>query len=169
MASHVPEAAGPPIRQCVGAVSDRAYQQWAEEVLALPIRKRKNWTGWTLDTQGCRNLVRYAPQDVGLGVQTLFEGRTTAQMAGVLSVPVGAWLPLESQSIIAEKAARHQARNEVRVLQNPATRELVGPIIGEQEFNEMAHALVAENHTGRHRPHVHAVRIPTAAGQPVRG
>jgi hypothetical protein len=90
-------------------------------------------------------------------------------MAGILNVPVGSWLPLESLSIIAEKAACHQALDEVRELRHPATRERVGPIMDEQAFDMMARVMVAESHTGNHRPHVPSVRIPTAAGQPVRG
>jgi hypothetical protein len=165
---NVPEATRP-VRESFGAVSDECYREWADEVLAMPVRKRKNWKGCTMDQRGCLASVRYAPQDVGLGVQTLFEGRTSAQMAGILNVPVGTWLPLESLSIIAEKASRHEARNEERVLQIPATRELVGPIMDERAFEVMARMMVVESHTGNHRPHVPSVRIPTAAGQPVRG
>jgi hypothetical protein len=167
MASEAPETSRS-MRQRFGAVSDEGYQQWADEVLALPVRKRKNWKGCTMDTHGCLISVRYAPQDVGLGVQTLFESRPTAQVAGILNVPVGSWLPLESLSIIAEKAARRQARNEVHVLRDPVTHQPVGPL-DEQAFDTMARAMAAESHTGNHRPRTHPVHIPTAAGQPVRG
>ena len=113
--------------------------------------------------------MRYAPQDVGLGVQTLFEGRTSAQMAGILNVPVGSWLPLESLSIIAEKAARRQDDCDLYLVRGHNRRQPVGPNIGEREFAVTAVAAMLEHHTGNHRPHAHPVRIPTAAGQPVRG
>jgi hypothetical protein len=150
-------------------MSDEHYRQLAEEVLALPVRKRKSWTSYMLDMYGCRNSVRYAPQDVGLGVQALFEVRVSAQTAGDLKLPVGSWLPVESLGIVAEKAARRQVSCEMRIVLGSATRPPAGFTISEQGFDEMAHAMIAEHLTGNHRPHAHPVRIPTAAGQPVRG
>jgi hypothetical protein len=55
------------------------------------------------------------------------------------------------------------------LLRHPATGELADPTMDGQEFDTLAHTMMAENHTGNHRPHLHTVRIPTAAGQPVRG
>jgi hypothetical protein len=57
----------------------------------------------------------------------------------------------------------------MRLVRGRTARQPVGPDIGEQEFAESAFAAMMEHHTGNHRPHVHAVRIPTAAGQPVHG
>jgi hypothetical protein len=89
----------------VATVCDAIYRRWEEEVAALPACKRKNWGGWVQDRYGARISVRYTPQEAGLGVRTLFEERLTARSAADRGLPVGTWIPLQSVSLRAAKAA----------------------------------------------------------------
>jgi hypothetical protein len=153
----------------VATVCDAIYQEWADEVAALPARKQKKWTSWVRDRYGCRVTVRYAPQEAGMGVHTLFEERLTAQSATDRGLPVGTWIPVQSVSMRAEKAAMMAEMGEELLIADPATRSFIRPTLDNAEHIAKAWADAAERHTGNHRPHVHAVRVPTAPGQPVRG
>jgi len=147
---------------------DAIYQRWADEVAALPARKRRNWSGWVNDKYGCRISVRYAPQEAGLGVSTLFEERLTARAAADRSLPAGTWIPLQSVSMRAAKAALAEEMGGELLLANTATRALERPILDNERHIAAARADVAARRTGNHRPHAHTVRVPTAPGQPVR-
>jgi hypothetical protein len=153
----------------VATVCDEIYERWEREVMALPARKRKNWAGWILDSYGCRISVRYSPQPVGCGLQTLFEGRITAKSAADRHLPVGSWIPHQSVSMRAEKVAICAAQGMEFMTTDTATRRCEAPIMDNETHIERAMAGMAVRHTGNHRPHVPSVRIPTAAGQPVRG
>jgi hypothetical protein len=152
----------------VATVCDAIYQSWADEVEALPPRKRKKWSGWIADKYGSRISVRYAPQEVGLGQHTLFEERLTAKSAADRGLPVGTWIPIQSVSIRAAKAAAAEEMGGELLIANTATRAIERPALDNDQLIAQARADVAERHTGNHRPHVHAVRVPTAPGQPVR-
>jgi hypothetical protein len=152
----------------VATVCDAIYQGWSDEVAALPPRKQRKWSGWIADKYGCRISVRYAPQEVGLGLHTLFEERLTARSAADRGLPVGTWIPLQSVSMRAEKAARAEEMGGELLIANTATRAIERPPLDNQQHIAQARADVAERRTGNHRPRVHAVRVPTAAGQPVR-
>jgi hypothetical protein len=151
----------------VATVCDAIYQGWADEVAALPPRKQKKWSGWIADKYGCRIAVRCAPQEVGLGVHTLFEERLTAKSAADRGLPVGTWIPVQSVSIRAAKAAAMEEMGGELLIVNTATRASERPTADNGEHIARARAHMADRHTGNHRPHVHAVRVPTAPGQPV--
>jgi hypothetical protein len=152
----------------VATVCDAIYQSWADEVAALPARKRKKWSSVIADKYGCRIAVRYAPQEVGLGQHTLFEERLTAKSAADRGLPVGTWIPVQSVSIRAAKAAAAEEMGGELLIANTATRAIERPALENDQLIAQARAHVAERRTGNHRPHVHTVRVPTAAGQPVR-
>jgi hypothetical protein len=154
--------------QHVATVCDAIYQGWADEVAALPPRKQKKWSGWILDKYGSRISVRYAPQELGLGQHTLFEERLTAKSAADRGLPVGTWIPVQSVSIRAAKAAVAEEMGEELLIANPATRAIERPALENGQLIAQARAEGAARHTGNHRPRVHTVRVPTAPGQPVR-
>jgi hypothetical protein len=159
------------LQQCrhVATICDALYQEWAAEVAALPPRKQKKWSSWVMDKHGCRITVRYAPQEAGLGVHTLFEERLTAQSAADRGLPTGTWIPVQSVSQRAEKAARMKENGEELLVADIASRSFVQPTLDNAEHVALAWADAAAAHTGNHRPNVRAVRVPTAPGQPVRG
>jgi hypothetical protein len=152
----------------VSTVCDAIYQGWADEVAALPARKQKKWSSVIADKYGCRITVRYAPQEVGLGQHTLFEERLTAKSAADRGLPEGTWIPVQSVSIRAAKAAVMQERGGELLIANTASRAIERPALENDQLIAQARADVAERRTGNHRPHVHTVRVPTAPGQPVR-
>jgi hypothetical protein len=113
----------------VATVCDDIYRRWEEEVAALPARKRRNWSGWIQDKYGCRISVRYAPQEAGLGVHTLFEERLTAKSAADRGLPAGSWIPLQSVSMRAEKAAVLEEMGGDLLIANAASRAIERPIL----------------------------------------
>jgi hypothetical protein len=153
----------------IATVCDEIYERWESEVMALPVRKRKNWAGWMRDNYGCRVSVRYSPQPVGCGLQTLFEGRITAKTAADRRLPEGSWIPYQSVSMRAERVAIHAAQGRELTIIDASTHRREKPILDKDALIERAIAPMVARRTGNHRPHAHAVRIPTAAGQPVRG
>jgi hypothetical protein len=152
----------------VATVCDEVYQGWADEVAALPARKRKNWSGWIQDKYGCRISVRCAPWEAGLGMHMLFEERLTAKSAADRGLPAGTWIPVQLVSMRTEKAAVAKELGGELLIANTATRATERPTTDNGEHVARARAHVAARHAGNHRPHLHTVRAPTAAGQPVR-
>jgi prophage antirepressor-like protein len=72
----------------------RAQVRFAREAKARSTaRKRKNWSSWIPHKYSCRISVRYAPQEAGLGVHTLFEERLTTRSAADRGLPAGTWIP----------------------------------------------------------------------------
>jgi hypothetical protein len=105
----------------VATVCDAIYQRWADEVAALPARKQRRWSGWIADKYGCRATVRYAPQEAGLGVRTLFEERLSAKSAADRGLPAGSWIPVQSVSLRAAKAAAARELGGELLIANTAT------------------------------------------------
>jgi hypothetical protein len=103
-----------------------------------------------------------------MGLHTLFEERLTAKSAADRGLPVGTWIPLQSVSMRAEKAAIAEEMGGQLLIANPTTRAIERPILDNDQHIARAQADVAQQRTGNHRPRVHTVRVPTAAGQPVR-
>jgi len=152
----------------VATVCDATYDAWVAEVATVPPRKRKNWSAALLDSYGTRVSVRYAPQEVGLGLQTLFEERLTGRGAADRGLPEGSWIPVQSISIKVEKAARCRTEGAVFLSRTPDGR-FEEPVMDNATLEARASAETQAHHTGNHRPHRHTVRVPTRAGEPVRG
>ena len=154
----------------VATVSDDLYQRWLDEVRVLPDRKKSKWSAWVKDKYGCRVSVRAAPRDFGRGIYTLFEERLTARSAADRGLPVGAWIPILSVSLRAALAEAVEAETgEEMVVADVASRTMERVTHDNAEHVARARAEVAARHTGNHRPRAHAVAVPTAPGQPVRG
>ena len=153
----------------VATVCDAIYDRWSTEVAALPPRKRKNWSAAILDSYGTRRSVRYAPQEIGWGLETLFEERLTGRGAADRDLPEGSWIPVQSVSMKAEKVARCQAVGADLLTVSVETGRLEAPILDNAAHVTRALAERRERHTGNHRPHQRIVRVPTRPGEPVRG
>ena len=154
----------------VATVSDVLYQRWMDEVAALPARKKAKWSAWVKDKYGCRISVRCAPREIGFGVLTLFEERLTAQSAADRGVPAGTWIPILSVSLRAALVETMEAETgEETLVADVASRTMERVTHDNAEHVARAQAEVAARHTGNHRPRTHAVAVPTAPGQPVRG
>jgi hypothetical protein len=153
----------------VATVCDAIYERWEREVMALPARKRKNWGGRIFDKNGCLVTVRYAPRPAGCDQHTLFAERITARSAAERQLPEGTWIPVQSVSIRAAKVALCREHGMEFMTADVGTRRCEVPTVDNETHIARAVAGMAARHTGNHRPRVHSVRIPTAAGQPVRG
>jgi hypothetical protein len=141
-----------------------------DEVAVLPDRKKGKWSAWVKDKYGCRISVRAAPRDFGRGVYTLFEERLTAQSAADRGLPAGTWIPILSVSLRAALAEAVEAETgEEMLVADVASRTMERPTHDNAEHVARAQAEVAARRTGNHRPRTHAVAVPTAPGQPVRG
>jgi len=154
----------------VSTVCDVLYQRWMDEVDALPVRKKAKWSAWVKDKYGCRISVRCAPREIGFGVLTLFEERLTAQSAADRGLPAGTWIPVLSVSLRAALVETMEAETgEETLVADVASRTMERVTHDNDEHVARAQAEVAARHTGNHRPRTHAVAVPTAPGQPVRG
>ena len=145
----------PPVIQ----VQQSVYDKWTAEVLALKPGKRKNWKAVMVHTDGSDSRVRYRPEPIVLAsgvVQTHFETKVSAKKAadyvkyeGYSAKDIPEYMP----AISYDDGVRLQAVGEATVARTEA------------QFFEALDA----NLTGNHGPRNHFVRVPTAAGQPVRG
>jgi hypothetical protein len=138
-------------------MADALLEAWAAEVHALPPRKRKNWRPreGPRDADGSLSVVRVTPD-------LHFEQRLSARAAALRGVPAGSWLPILS---VTERAALAEELRGLAVV-----RPEGGAVdLREDHFLPDALATWAATRTGNHRPRVHAVRVPTAPGEPVRG
>jgi hypothetical protein len=148
-------------------MTDAQLEEWAAEVSALPPRKRKNWKprAGARGADGSLAVVRVA---AGEGVH--FERRLSAREAALRGMPAGSWLPIISvteRGLMLEELREHVGAERVAVVQPGGGPADLRP--GDDAFLEDAVAEWLAARTGNHRPHRHRVRIPTAAGEPVRG
>ena len=134
-------------------------QQWEEEIAAMKPRKAKKWKTHLTNIHGQDTIVRHVPN----GIQTRYYGvvyfEVKASDIDKRGAPVGAvipdWIP-----IVSDVAARAYANNKDDPFE---------VAIQDGTLEEHLEAAIRENHTGKHKSRNHPVRVPTRAGEPVRG
>ena len=141
-----------------------AIARWEQEIASLPARKRKNWKGNARDRMGAKCLVVYDAEGVevpGYG-RVLFLQRMSQQKQAMFDTnqayrPV---LPIGWQ---------HDLPQTLNILSVRTGTDTVMDF--ETPHAQRAHmnAERRANATGNHEPRNHAVRVPTRAGEPVRG
>jgi len=144
--------------------SETSYSRWLCEVEALPERKRRHWSANTVQSTGVRSRVVYHPTTLPSGAVSLFATRAPQHMAAQ-GFSAGTLVPFVSNAM--EEREVQAARERGEELLDPDGQPLV---LITDDFARTEH-LRAELERGapQHRPHRHHVRVPTAAGQPVRG
>ena len=170
----------------ISSVADAFVEAWRVEVLALKPAKRAKWKGTMINQTGNRSTVRYCPEGVTTcGETTHFLHKLSAQRKGSRDTELD-WLPVFSFSARASLMNSQMEQDRTIVLATPpGVRPILTPDQCTESLlftNDVAPmtgndaALCAqiskqtdENATGNHRSRHHAIRIPTAGGEPVRG
>jgi len=156
-------AAGVPAL-CTISVPAERIAEWEREIASLPARKRKNWKGCAADQFSAKCKVVYDAEGIEVPgyCRVHFKQRMCQQKQAMFGTnqayrPV---LPIGWQHDLPE----HMQVLSVRT-GSDATMDFASP-------DAQRTHLVAEreaNATGNHEPRNHAVRVPTRAGEPVRG
>ena len=170
----------------ISSVADAFVEAWLAEVAALKPAKRAQWKGTMINQAGVRSAVRYCPDGVTtFGETTHFLQKLSAQRKGSRDTELD-WLPVYSFSARASLMNRQMAQDATVVLTTPpgarpiltrdqCTENMLftgggAPMTGNHvalcaQICEQTDANATGNHSSRHHP----IRVPTAAGQPVRG
>ena len=138
--------------------------RWEQEIASLPARKRKNSKGNAHDRMGTKCLVVYDAEGVELpGYGRVHFLQRMSQQKQAMFDTKQAYRP------VLPIGWQHDLPDTMNVVSvrtgSDATMDFASPDA------QRAH-LVAEreaNATGNHEPRNHAVRVPTRAGEPVRG
>jgi len=144
--------------------SEASYARWLCEVEALPERKRRHWSATTVQSTGVRSRVVYHPTTLPSGAVSLFATRAPQHMAAQ-GYRAGTLVPFVSNAMEEREAqAAHQRGEELLDLDGQPLVHITDDYALAEHWR-----LELERGTPQHRPRQHPVRIPTAAGQPVRG
>ena len=167
----------------MSSVPDEAVEQWQLQIDALKPGKRLKWKGTMQNQTGARSVVRYDPAGVNfMGVKTHFVHKLSAERKAKRSTESD-WLPVLSFSA---KAAMLNAlqQEEVIMFAPDGARSVITegmrsdrmyymagePIRGDEAaVREQIQEQIDANATGNHCARNHAIRVPTAPGQPARG
>ena len=158
---------------------------WLAEVRALKVGKRCRWKGVMTNQSGVRSTVRFCPEGVSFhGATTFFQHRLSADRKGSRGTELD-WIPVFSYSARASLLNARMESRRVELITPAGARPIVtddqrtedlgfvgpaAPIVGDAEaVTAQVQEQIDSNATGNHRSRHHAVRIPTAGGEPVRG
>ena len=137
----------------VSPVNDEDFQRNLAEVLALPPRKQAKWRSRTTDVEGVIHKVQY------------LDGRFVYKHCDT-------WITIVPLSFLLEKDMEgDQVRFDNAKAANGWGRVTNAINGGDQDavFSEVCTQLAEEAMTGNHRSKTHKIKIPTNAGEPVRG
>ena len=125
---------------------------WLAEIAAMPMRKRRQWKGHLKDKWGVKQRVRYTPEGVrAADTTTHFEVYEQANRESFRG-----WQPV----VVIEEVERNGSALV------PMGR--YGPrLLAADDMFEEVHQIQGETHTGNHY-RTHTIKVPTAAGEPVR-
>ena len=131
----------------VSLVPAEVFVSFMDEIWALPLKKRAKWRGLLGDTNGVKHRVHFINNELVY--------KHHSKWTSVHPYPAAQRHELEFD----DAKSREQYR---RMLQ---AYERGGRVAMEDEHDRM----VDEAATGNHRIKSHKFKVPTAAGQPVRG
>ena len=148
----------------IAATTTRLLDEWRAELAALPPRKRKSWKGILADKWNVRQKVRWLGQ------------ARTVQMVDGVSTPYefvvykhaektcgSTWVP------VVDLAWRDELPEGTEVLMSDAARRLYDARLKGEDEAVVFDQIQEENMTGNHHRNPKPVRVPTRAGEPVRG
>ena len=131
----------------VSLVPAEVFVSFMDEIWALPLKKRAKWRGFLVDTNGVKHRVHFINNELVFKYHSKW-------------MPVHPYPAAQHRDLEFDDAkSREQHR---RMLQ---AYERGGYVAMEDEHNRM----VDEAATGNHQSKPHRVKVPTAAGEPVRG
>ena len=135
----------------VSPIPDRDFHSFRQEVLALPPRKQAKWRSRIQDTNGVVRRVQF------VGGNFVYKNKSQ----WVMVVPMTeVQMRNDFGDVYFEepRSADHYRRANNAFARGGAPEQL-------QEMNR----IINEAATGNHRSKTHRVKVPTAAGEPVRG
>ena len=138
--------------------------RWEREIASLPARKRKNWKSFAQDRMGIKGIVVYDAEGVevqGYG-RVHFLQRMNQQKQAMFDTK-------QAYRPVLPIGWQHDLPDTMNVL---SVRTGTDATIDFASIDAQRAHLNAEqeaNATGNHEPRNHAVRVPTRAGEPVRG
>ena len=155
-----------PVRQilCTASAPKDAYQGWEREIAALPERKRKNWKGYMKDDFAAKSLVLYDAKGIdvpGYGV-VHFKQRMNEQKQAMYDSDQ-TWRPVLPQGW------QQNIPDDLPILSVRTGDDAVMDTMTCDEQRAHMQARREANATGNHESRNHSVRVPTRAGEPVRG
>ena len=137
----------------VSPVNDEDFQRNLAEVLALPPRKQAKWRSRTTDVNGVVHRVQY------------LDGRFVYKHCStwVTLVPLSFLLQKDMQGdqLTFDDAKAADGWGRVTNAINGGDKDAV--------FHTVCEQLTEESATGNHRSKTRKFKVPTAAGEPVRG
>ena len=169
----------------ISSVHDAAVDLWLAEVHALKPAKRGRWKGIMINQSGARSSVRYCAQGISVGgAMTFFQQRLPADRKGSRGTELD-WIPVFSLSARASLINAQMESRRVALITPMGARPILtddqrvedlvfvgqaAPITGDADVVcAQVREHVDVNATGNHRSRHHAIRVPTAGGEPVRG
>ena len=146
-------------------ITDERMAEYNAAVNALKPSKRDKFKTHTKDGRGCRRTIYYSVEPIAVGSATThFYEKADAKQAGARHIPQGTRIAVISQSMHLLGLAppgnftvRYDA-DAVRFADSDPAEDLPQHVLERQNAN----------YTGQHHRN-HHVRIPTRAGEPVRG
>jgi len=136
----------------VSPVADVDFQRHSQEVLALPPRKQAKWRSHTTDSNGVARRVQY------------LDGRFVYKHCStwVILVPLSFLQKAEEKGQLTfDDAKAADGWGRVTNAINGGDKDAAFQTVCQQMIDEAA--------TGNHRSKTHKFKVPTAAGEPVRG
>ena len=165
------------------SVPDAVVERWQAEIDALRASKRPKWKGYMQNQTGVRSVVRYDPAGVSVeGLRTHFVHKLSEERKAKRCTERD-WIPVLSFSARSAMANAMEQENLV-MLAPTGARSVVPegmrldhvysaegePIRGDDAaVREQIQEQIGANATGNHSARHHPIRVPTGAGQPVRG
>ena len=166
----------------MSSVPDAAMERWHAEIGALKASKRLKWKGVMQNQTGVWSAVRYVPAGVSFqGTRTHFVHKLSAERRAKRGTELD-WIPVLSFSAKAAMLNAASKRNVILLAPDGACPMITEGMRSDrlyytegeaiqgsdaavrEQIQEQIAANATGNHSARHRP----VRVPTAAGQPVR-
>ena len=148
------------------SVPPESYARMEAEVMALKPQKRKNYKGSLVNSAGQRTRVRYVEAGIkvpGRNFMSHFENKVSGQKQAQFATD------LEWRTVIPIGLPLVDIEDVDYCLHMRRERDVKRDSMPSQEQSMDLAAEARGNRTGNHGPRNHPIRVPTAAGAPVRG
>ena len=131
----------------VSLVPADVFVSFMDEIWALPLRKRSRWRGFLVDTDGVKRRVHFNGDELVLKYNSRW-------------MPVYPCPEAQCRDLTFDNAkAREQHRRLLQAYERG----------GQGAFQQEHDRMIDESATGNHQSKPHKFKVPTAAGEPVRG
>ena len=124
------------------AVPDEVYQSWIDELESLPLKQRRKWKTKVDRSDGSTQTIRFEKK--------------------------GFYAYYLNQRIVCASVSQCNELREANLMSTHVQYEQMFSM-DYRSFCDFHDEQMAAAQTGNHQPRNHAVRVPTRAGEPVRG